>query len=98
MRMTMKMRGHIRFKVRLIAADGFTACQRRRRIVMQSSSSNGPWVRLGAPLTDAKGFYRGKYVDVLGRYRWVVDSALVKVKGKWHACLRAQSNVRRHVH
>jgi beta-propeller repeat-containing protein len=98
MRMTMEMRGHIRFKVRLVAADGFTACQRRRRIVMQSSSSNGPWVRLGAPLTDAKGFYRGKYVDVFGRYRWIVDSALVKVRGKWHACLPAQSNARRHVH
>jgi hypothetical protein len=98
MRMTMEMRGHIRFKVRLIAADGFTACQRRRRIIMESSSSNGPWVRLGAPLTDANGRYRGKYVDIFGRYRWVVDSALVKVKGKWHACLPSVSNARRHAH
>ncbi|HWC14224.1 MAG TPA: SBBP repeat-containing protein [Actinomycetota bacterium] len=93
-----RLRRHIRFSGRIVVTDGFDACRAGRRVVVEISSSDGPWVRLRAVRTDRDGRYNFKNQDLIGRYRVEASSVIKKVRGRWHRCGADRSRIRVHRH
>lgn len=93
-----RLRGHIRFSGRIIAADGFKHCTRGRRIVVEVAASDGRWVRGRVARTDRYGRFAFKNPDWPGRYRVEASSTVRRVNGRWHRCGSDRSRARIHRH
>ncbi|MDQ4143516.1 MAG: CSLREA domain-containing protein [Actinomycetota bacterium] len=87
---------HLRVAGRVSVPDGFNACRKNVRVLIQRDKRNG-WETVADPRTNRRGRYSSSLPDDTGRYRAHIGRGKV-IKGDLHKCLPQTSEAARHRH
>lgn len=93
---TLKLTKHLVARGRVIANDGFDACESGMTVKIQRRRAGGGWGTVGTDQTNTEGIYRERIRDRVGIYRAV--AVRQTVNGGDDVCVRDQSPRVRHRH